>query len=57
MAGKPILLLHPLDARKGTEITRQNIAKNKTTKHLEIVDYCTEITSYAHKWERIQKRG
>ena len=49
MAGKPILLLHPLDARKGTEITRQNIAKNKTTKHLEIVDYCTEITLYAHK--------
>ena len=57
VAGKPILLLHHLDARKGTEITWLNISKNKTIKHFEMVDYCKEISSYARKRQRIQKRS
>ena len=57
VAGKPISLLHHLDAQKDTEITRLNLSKNETIKHFEMVNYCKEIPSYAHKRQRIQKRS
>ena len=57
VAGKPISLLHHLDAQKDTEMTRLNLSKNETIKHFEMVNYCKEIPSYAHKRQRIQKRS